>query len=658
MSSNGKRGAGGAGSRAAKRKKAMDDDESSISSSSSGSDSSSGSESESESEVEFDGDKKGSKDDSDDEEDTKKATKSSSSKAGASSAARKSSSAKSEEEDDDEEEELEDGDKKDVSKMTELEREAYLFEKREKEEREKEIKALQKMKSKPKSKPAVSDSEDESIPSQSESESSDDMEDDDGSDYEEGRAKKSKKGGKRLTNNKAKRKSKTNVFGSEDEDDDDDDSMGSDDDSLGSYGGRRGGRRGGRGRGYGDEEESEADAQLRKTPVELPDVLSMQLTRSVLAKWALEPYFEQAVKNSFVRLYLGSSAHGRTYRLCQVIGVDDCAEYDVEQAKGVDKVLNLAFGSSSRNWKLDRISNGPITASEYELWMETMKEEKLWPRKAPSKRDAKDWAARTKDLVSNYQLTNEEVQRKIQKRKMRRLRTSKVVNFAAELTQLQRELELAKAEANADLVAEVERRILEVREIQRERNARVNKTFISTITVNARNAKLNRFAKGSAQARLVDETGAAIWNPFARKPTRPVNLWSTGGEEDGAAMAAKDSDALIDKAVDTANIQNPGANGGVNGGERSLADELGLRPGTQQGRSTNVDASTVHAQVSIDIDLSADSSSAPNSALHAGTSKKGLDIFGLARLPGVVSEKELRKTKLVLSFAEYTKVSQ
>jgi RNA polymerase-associated protein RTF1 len=56
-------------------------------------------------------------------------------------------------------------------------------------------------------------------------------------------------------------------------------------------------------------------------PAELEDFLKVTIPRRRLARWCNEPFFEQAVKDSFVRLFIGEDDTGeKVYRLCQIVG--------------------------------------------------------------------------------------------------------------------------------------------------------------------------------------------------------------------------------------------------------------------------------------------------------------------------------------------------
>jgi len=78
-----------------------------------------------------------------------------------------------------------------------------------------------------------------------------------------------------------------------------------------------------------DEDEDEGMGRAQKTsskivkPAELEDYLLITLSRARLGMWCNEPYFETAVLNCYVKLFVGENEEGkRCYRLCRIVNVD------------------------------------------------------------------------------------------------------------------------------------------------------------------------------------------------------------------------------------------------------------------------------------------------------------------------------------------------
>lgn len=63
------------------------------------------------------------------------------------------------------------------------------------------------------------------------------------------------------------------------------------------------------------------------TPADLEDFTHVTIPRRRLARWCSEPYFEQAVLGSYVRLFIGEDDKGeRAYRICEIIDITNADE--------------------------------------------------------------------------------------------------------------------------------------------------------------------------------------------------------------------------------------------------------------------------------------------------------------------------------------------
>ena len=65
-------------------------------------------------------------------------------------------------------------------------------------------------------------------------------------------------------------------------------------------------------------------SQTEAPAAELEDLVKVTIPRRRLARWCNEPFFEDAVTDSFVRLFLGEDDNGeKVYRLCQIVKVSE-----------------------------------------------------------------------------------------------------------------------------------------------------------------------------------------------------------------------------------------------------------------------------------------------------------------------------------------------
>jgi RNA polymerase-associated protein RTF1 len=109
-----------------------------------------------------------------------------------------------------------------------------------------------------------------------------------------------------------------------------------------------------------------------------PDATAEQLKeivirRSKLAKWFMEPFFEDIIVGCFVRIGIGVSNSGQSiYRVCQVKNVDakdPDKQYKFENFM-THKYLNCFWGdeSTAARWQMVRASDQPATRKTSLAW--------------------------------------------------------------------------------------------------------------------------------------------------------------------------------------------------------------------------------------------------------------------------------------------------
>lgn len=119
------------------------------------------------------------------------------------------------------------------------------------------------------------------------------------------------------------------------------------------------------------QEEEEEDAETGQ-PLTLEKLNSIRLPRHVLEEWAMEPWLDEAVRGSFVRLGIGLYDGVQQYRICEVVRVD---EYRHQYTFGkfyVSKGLVLRIGRNERLWRMNLISNHRFSEIEFDVWKEDM----------------------------------------------------------------------------------------------------------------------------------------------------------------------------------------------------------------------------------------------------------------------------------------------
>ncbi|KXN89714.1 hypothetical protein AN958_05254 [Leucoagaricus sp. SymC.cos] len=127
-------------------------------------------------------------------------------------------------------------------------------------------------------------------------------------------------------------------------------------------------------------------------PITIDDVEKCRLTRDLLVKHSLAPWFEDYVKGAYVRYLVGNDQDGKpTYRICEIqnLAADFVKSYKIDD-KTLDQALELKFGKSVRVFLMDKVSNGRFTPwkheqlKEFEFWRRTLVSEDL---KLPTKHE-------------------------------------------------------------------------------------------------------------------------------------------------------------------------------------------------------------------------------------------------------------------------------
>ncbi|KAE9461838.1 hypothetical protein C3L33_06251, partial [Rhododendron williamsianum] len=118
-----------------------------------------------------------------------------------------------------------------------------------------------------------------------------------------------------------------------------------------------------------DEEKTSRDSDLPK----FEDIKEITIQRSKLAKWLMEPFFDELIVGCFVRVGIGKSKTGPIYRLCMVRNVDASdpnRQYKLEN-KTTSKYLNVIWGneSSAARWQMAMVSDSPPIKDEFDQWV-------------------------------------------------------------------------------------------------------------------------------------------------------------------------------------------------------------------------------------------------------------------------------------------------
>ncbi|MBA0598967.1 protein RTF1 homolog [Gossypium raimondii] len=272
------------------------------------------------------------------------------------------------------------------------------------------------------------------------------------------------------------------------------------------------------------------------------DIKEITIRRSKLAKWLMEPFFEELIVGCFVRVGIGRSKTGAIYRLCMVRNVDATdpdRTYKLEN-KTTYKYLNVVWGneSSAARWQMAMISDSPPLEEEFR---QLIREVERSGGRMPSKQDVlekKEALQKAKTFVYSAATVKQMLQEK-------KSSSSRPLNVAAEKDRLRRDLEIAQSKHDDVEVERIKKRLqqLEASRQSQEKDAKA----VRLAEMNRKNRVENfKNASGLKPVNTGLKAGEAGYDPFSRRWTRSRNYYNAkapGG--DAAAVANGDTNGAI-----------------------------------------------------------------------------------------------------------------
>jgi RNA polymerase-associated protein RTF1 len=121
------------------------------------------------------------------------------------------------------------------------------------------------------------------------------------------------------------------------------------------------------------EEEEEKDRkrygkpEAEEEPITLEDLSKCRLTRELLVKYWMAPWFEEYVKGAWVRYLIGQENGETIYRICEITSVspDPVKPYKIDD-KSINQLIELKHGKSARLFMMDKVSNSALLPKEFE----------------------------------------------------------------------------------------------------------------------------------------------------------------------------------------------------------------------------------------------------------------------------------------------------
>lgn len=214
-----------------------------------------------------------------------------------------------------------------------------------------------------------------------------------------------------------------------------------------------------------------------KTPLDLKTVKDLQIRRSTLEAFFMEPFFEEYIQGMFVRVSARkSNTTGKpVYYMARIEGIRTSSTYSFGKGRSNVK-LRLSIGKDVQDFRMIAISNQGIDQILMDEWIEAMEKHKM---KAPTCEEALKTKIDREELRKNYRYSHEDVQRMIARTK--EINSSKV-NVTREITNLEFAMNEALQKGNT---VEAEKLQEKIDLLKAQQEAMLNKKYGTGKPVNA-----------------------------------------------------------------------------------------------------------------------------------------------------------------------------
>ncbi|MQM04703.1 hypothetical protein Taro_037507 [Colocasia esculenta] len=282
--------------------------------------------------------------------------------------------------------------------------------------------------------------------------------------------------------------------------------------------------------------DSDEDGSISDTePATFEDIKEITIRRSKLAKWFMEPFFEELIVGCFVRVGIGRTRLGQSiYRLCLVRNVDASEPdrlYRFEN-RTTHKYLNCVWGaeSSAARWQMIMISDSGPSMEEFKA---LVKEVERSGGRMPSRQDVHE-KRDSMQQVNNYVYSAATVKQMLQEKKSA---SSRPLNVAAEKDRLRKATEVAESRGDEAEIQRIKERLKELQEMSQRAKEKDSKA-VRLAEMNKKNRAEN--FKNASELKPVNtslKAGEAGYDPFSRRWTQSRNYYvsKAGGEEDAAS---------------------------------------------------------------------------------------------------------------------------
>lgn len=304
----------------------------------------------------------------------------------------------------------------------------------------------------------------------------------------------------------------------------------------------------------------------KPVPVEyasIDDINHCRVPRELLTKWVNEPYFEEAVLHSYVKLGIGQRNGKSIYRVCEIVGFGKRSNaYSLPDGTFTAKLLLLKHGSDEKEFKMDIVSNHTIKEEEYKVWRQALEKANITP---PTAEACKVRQREMQEKATSHQYSMKDVAGMINRRREGKGHTNVAltkIRLEHQVSALQHsvedmnkqlavyESEKQAAEDRSENIANHVKDIADLQERLQKANdeiARCEKEKMRNELADSKRREISEIADRKKKMRAVNEKNRGInatndskarqeqgaengqgksTDPFARRACRPKILWT------------------------------------------------------------------------------------------------------------------------------------
>ncbi|KJE92006.1 hypothetical protein, variant [Capsaspora owczarzaki ATCC 30864] len=255
------------------------------------------------------------------------------------------------------------------------------------------------------------------------------------------------------------------------------------------------------------------DDQPPEAPLTLDDLNRARLTRSKLEKYVHAPFFAKSIRNCYVRVNIGVSNGQTTYRLAKVAGVEEGKKAYQLGATRTNKLIELDYCGSHRSYRLEYVSNTDFTESEFYKWKDDMAFNRI---PLPSLDELRHRSKQIQSM-SQHVRTSQVIDAMLQERN-RFQKAPEGLAYAK--TSLAHEISVLEQQGDPQgLLPGLREKLAETEAAAEENNKKAteNLSLVSQINAKNRHKNLSDLGRKASGEKVVSKL-----DPFERRACRPV----------------------------------------------------------------------------------------------------------------------------------------